>query len=235
MKAIQLGDIHIEVRQKDIKNVHLSVHPPDGAVRISAPAHMDPDTIRVYAISKLSWIKKQQAKLRAQARETEREFLDRESHYFLGERYLLRVEERDEKPKVLRGHGKLTLRVRPGASTQKKQAVLEAWYRSELRRIASELVVVYEKRMGRSVAELRIKKMKTKWGTCNIEARRIWLNLELVKKPPACIEYIVVHELVHLFERNHNERFVALMDKYLPEWRVVREELNRLPVGHVVW
>jgi predicted metal-dependent hydrolase len=235
MDQLRLGNIIIDVEQKDIKNIHLSVYPPAGNVRIAAPLRMDLDTIRVYALSKMSWIRKQQAKLRGQDRETPREFLNRESHYFKGRRYLLKVIEIDAAPKVELKHSALHLYVRPGTPTAKRQAILDQWYRVHLKVVLPVLIEKWEQKMNVSVNEFGIKKMKTKWGTCNIEAGRIWINLELAKKPPECLEYIVVHEMVHLIERNHNDRFMAFMDEYLPKWRYYRDALNRLPVKHENW
>lgn len=235
MSEIQLGDIKIEVTQKDIKNVHLSVYPPLGKVKIAAPDRMELDTIRIYAISKLSWIKKQQAKILAQKREAPREYITKESHYFQGKRYLLKVIEHNAIPFVKQKHSHLELYIRPDTNVQKRKEILEEWYRSELKIMVTKYISKWEKTMDISVAGFGIKKMKTKWGTCNIEAKRIWINLELAKKPTECLEYIVVHEMVHFFERNHNTRFVALMDKYLPNWRELKTELNKLPVSHIDW
>lgn len=235
MPEIVLGDIHAEVIKKDIKNVHLSVHPPNGRVRIAAPLRMNLETIRIFTISKLGWIKKQQQKFKNQQREPEREFLNRESHYFLGKRYLLKIKEVNSAIGVVHKLNKLELHIKPDSSIEKRKKVLDEWYRSELKSIASDLIDKWEKRMKVKVSEFGIKKMKTKWGTCNREAKRVWLNLELAKKPVECIEYIVVHEMVHLLERNHNERFIAYMNKFLPQWRSLKEELNRLPVSHVDW
>jgi predicted metal-dependent hydrolase len=235
MDYIQLGDISIEVEQKDIKNLHLSVYPPIGRVRIAAPLKMNLDTIRIYAISKLSWIKKQQEKILSQKREAPREYLNKESHYFLGKRFLLKVIEVDNVPVVNLTHKTIELYVRPGSSTEKRKEILDNWYREQLRALAADFIAQWEKKMKLKVSELGIKKMKTKWGTCNEEAKRIWLNFELVKKPIQCIEYIVVHELVHFKERNHNDKFVAYMNHYLPEWKQLKKELNKLPVSHVDW
>ena len=232
---LKLGDITIDVVKKDIKNIHLGVYPPTGSVRISAPSRMDSDTIRVFAISKLSWIKKQQAKLKNQKREAPREFLNRESHYFKGKRYLLKVIERDAAPRVVLKHSTLELYARPDASQEKHKTILDEWYRQQLKELAPTLIEKWEKRMKVQVNEFRIKKMKTKWGTCTRDAKRIWLNLELAKKPTQCLEYIVVHEMVHLFERNHNDRFISLITKFMPKWRFHKDELNRLPVSHVDW
>lgn len=232
---ISLGDIVLEVVKKDIKNVHLSVYPPSGKVRISAPLRMKTDTIRVYAISKLDWIKQQQKKLRAQARETPREYVDRESHYVWGRRYLLKVVHHDGTPSVEIKHNRLVLRVRPGASGEKRREVLENWYRDQLRMAIPRIIAKWEPRLGVTVSRFFIQRMKTQWGSCNPRAGSIRLNTELAKKPSECLEYIVVHEVAHLIEPTHNDRFVALMDRFLPKWEFLREELNRLPVRHEDW
>ena len=235
MKQIELGDIIIDVELKDIKNIHLSVYPPKGKVRISAPKRMDLDTIRVFAISKLKWIKKQREAFKKQERETQREYLSRESHYFLGERYLLKVIEHDASPRVILKKKELELIVRPDTPLEKKKEILDEWYRAELKKVVPPLIQKWEKMIGVQSQEFGIKKMRTRWGTCNQKARRIWLNLELAKKPVECIEYIVVHELVHLLERSHKEKFIALMDEHMAKWRFYRDELNRLPFSHVDW
>jgi len=235
MQQIMLGDISIDVVQKDIKNLHLSVYPPSGSVRISAPLRMDLDTIRIFAISKLSWIRKQQSKLRSQDRETPREFITRESHYYLGKRYLLKVIEHHASPKIEIKHETIEMYIRPNTGAEKREKILIDWYRRRLKEMIPEIIAQYEKAMKVDVAEFGVKKMKTKWGACNREAKRIWLNLELAKKPRECIEYIVVHEMVHLLERHHNERFTAFMDRFLPMWKSYKEELNRRPLRHENW
>ncbi len=235
MSQIELGNITIDVEHKDIKNIHLSVYPPNGKVKISAPTRMDLDTIRVYAISKLQWIKKKQNQFRNQERETPREYLTKESHYFLGKRYLLKVIEHDASPSVTLTHREIIMYVRPGIPPNKKQEIMDEWYRRELKEIIPPLLSKWETIIGVKTNEFGIKKMKTKWGTCNPEKKRIWINLELAKKPVECIEYIVVHELVHLLERTHNERFIGYMDEFMPKWRFYREELNRLPFSHTEW
>lgn len=235
MQQINLGDIVVDVVQKDIKHLHLSVYPPLGKVKIAAPERMNIDTIRIYAISKLDWIRKQQTKLKAQQREAPRDYLTRESHYYLGTRYLLKVVERDAAPAVILKHRTIVLHVRPGADKAKKQEVLDSWYRQQLKDMIPAYISKWEQKLGVSVAEFAVKKMRTKWGTCNTNAARIWLNFELAKKPAQCIEYIVVHEMIHLLERSHNARFVAYMDKFLPHWRQLKDELNKLPVSHVDW
>ena len=233
--TISLGDITVEVVQKDIKNLHLSVYPPTGAVRIAAPSRMDLGTIRVFAISKLGWIKSQQRKLRAQPREAPREYLDRESHFVWGRRYLLQIVEKDAAPQVELKHSKLLLQVRPGSGDTKKRVVLEGWYRERLKQAAPPLVAKWERLMGVAVQRVFAQRMKTKWGSCSPGAGNIRLNTDLAKKPPECLEYIVVHEMAHLLEPTHNSRFQALMDGFMPSWRFCRDELNRLPVRHEDW
>lgn len=235
MQQIKLGSITVDVEKKDIKNIHLSVYPPKGRVKIAAPLHYNIDTIRMFAISKLSWIKKQQEKLRNQQREAQREYKSRESHYFLGKRYLLKVIEQDSAPQVVLKHNVIELHIRKGTSVSKKEEILQIWYRQQLRELTSRLIAKLEKKISMKVSEVCIRRMKTKWGTCNQKAKRIWLNTELAKKPIESIEYVLIHEMVHLRERNHNEKFIAYMNKYAPNWKNLREELNRSALGHVEW
>lgn len=235
MKQLTLGGIVVEVVQKDIRNLHLSVHPPAGKVRIAAPLRMDLDTIRVFAITKLSWIKSQQKKLCEQERETPREYLDRESHYVWGKRYLLKLVEKDAAPTVEIKHNKLILQVRPAASQEKKQQVLDAWYREQLKVVVPGLVAKWEKIIGVKTGKIFVQKMKTKWGSCSPRLHNIRINTDLAKKPSQCLEYIVAHELTHLLERHHNDRFIALMDAHMPQWRQFREMLNGLPLSHQEW
>jgi predicted metal-dependent hydrolase len=232
---IELGDITVDVILKDIKNVHLSVYPPAGRVRISAPKRMSLDTIRVFAISKLDWIKQQQAKLRGQERETPREYLDRESHYVWGKRYLLTVTESGAPPAIELKHRRMVLRVRPGTGPEKREALVEEWYREQLKEAVPPLLERWEPLLGVKANRWFVQRMKTKWGSCNHRSGTIRLNTELAKKPPACLEYIVVHELVHLLEPTHNARFLALMDRFMPNWQFHREELNRLPLRRERW
>ena len=231
----KLGDIVVDVVQKDIKNLHLSVHPPAGKVRISAPMRMDLNTIRVFAITKLAWIKSQQKKLREQERETPREYLDRESHYVWGKRYLLKLVEKDAAPTVELKHNKMILQLRPAASHEKRQEVLDAWYREQLKEVVPPLIAKWEKAVGVKVGKFFVQKMKTKWGSCSPASKNIRINTDLAKKPLQCLEYIVAHELTHLLERHHNDHFIALMDAHMPQWRQYREMLNSLPLGHQEW
>jgi hypothetical protein len=232
---IQLGDIVVDVVQKDIKNIHLSVYPPTGKVRISAPLRMDIDTIRVFAITKLGWIKSQQKKLLEQARETPREYLDRESHYLWGKRYLLKVVEKDAAPEVELKHNKMLFQIRPATTDERKQDILEAWYREKLKEVVPDLIAKWEPLMGVKVEKFFVQKMKTKWGSCSPASKSIRLNTDLAKKPPECLEYIVVHEMTHLLEPTHNARFISLMDQFMPKWRFYKDELNKLPVRHENW
>lgn len=232
---LQLGDVAVDVIQKDIKNVHLSVYPPIGRVRISAPLDMDISTIRVFAISKLGWVKQQQKKLRAQDRETSREYIDRESHYVWGRRYLLKVLEADAVPKVELKPRRLLLQVRPGSTMATRRSVLDQWYRDELKCVAPAIIKRWQRMIDVEVKGIFVQAMRTKWGSCNTAAQTIRLNTELAKKPRECLEYIVVHEIVHLLEPTHNARFIALMDRHMPNWRIHRAALNRLPVRHEEW
>jgi predicted metal-dependent hydrolase len=232
---LKLGDIAVDVVLKDIKNVHLSVYPPTGRVRISAPERMSLDTIRVFVISKLGWIKRQQERLRGQDRETPREYLDRESHYVWGRRYLLNVVEDLAAPKVELKHSKMILRVGPGTNDETKQEAVASWYRNQIKTAVAELIAKWGLVIGVKVERVFVQQMKTKWGSCNPGTRSIRLNTDLAKKPRECLEYIVVHEMVHLLEPTHNAHFVALMDRLMPQWRLRREQLNRLPVRHEEW
>ena len=235
MVQLRLGEIAVEVVLKDIKNIHLSVYPPAGKVRISAPSRMTLDTIRVFAISKLGWIKQQQEKLRGQERETRREYLDRESHFVWGKRYLLKVIECDEAPSVESKDNGMLLRMRRGTPDNKKQAVMEAWYRKQIRNAVPSLIAKWEPVIGVKVEKFFVRRMKTKWGSCNAASKSIRLNTDLAKKPLQCLEYIVVHEMAHLFVRRHNSKFVNLMDKCLPNWKLLRQTLNSGPLAHVEW
>src|SRR6266849_4785860 len=204
---LELGEIAVEVVLKDIKNIHLSVYPPTGRVRISAPSRMSLDTIRVFAISKLGWIKQQQAKLQGQERETPREHLDRESHYVWDKRYLLKLIEEDASPEVELKRNEMILRVRPGMNDETKQAIVAQWYREQVRAAVLVLVAKWEPVLGLKVERVFVQKMKTKWGSCNPMSNSIRLNTELAKKPSSCLEYIVVHEMAHLLVRYHDDRF----------------------------
>ena len=227
---IKLGDIVVDVVLKDIKNVNLRVFPPTGRVRITAPRHVTIDTLRVFAVSKLDWIKKQQAKLRNQPRETPRKYVDRESHYVWGKRYLLTVLEADKPALIALQDGRMILRVPPGTNRPKKKALVERWYREQIKMAVPPLLERWQPQIGVKTERFFVRRMKTLWGSCNPKARTIRLNTELAKKPEKYLEYIVVHELAHMQEPSHNARFRALMDRLIPSWRLLRGELNRAPL-----
>ena len=232
---LKLGDIAVDVVMKDIKNIHLSVYPPAGRVRISAPKHLNINSIRVFAISKLGWIKQQQKKLRDQERDTPREYLDLESHYVWGRRYLLKLIEEHSTPRVELQHNKMVLRARPGTNEESKRAIVAAWYREQIKAATPELVSKWEPFVGVKLKRIFVQEMKTKWGSCNPARQSIRLNTDLAKKPRECLEYIIVHEMVHVLEPTHNARFIALMDRLMPQWRGHRAQLNQLPVRHEEW
>lgn len=226
---LHIGSIEIEVTFKAIKNLHLSVHPPNGRVTIASPDFYDLEKVKIYAATKLGWIKKEQDKIRSQKREEPKLMITHESHQFLGKRYLLKVIE-SNRPKLILKHNVIEIYSLPEASVEKRQKTLYNWYKKELEGKIGNLISEYAKQMDISDIHYGIRKMKTKWGSCNIEKRILWFNIELAKKPIDCIEYIVVHEMVHLMERNHNKNFIILMDKFLPNWRVQKKILNDLPL-----
>jgi hypothetical protein len=235
-RQITVSGVQVQVFRKGIKNLHLGVYPPHGRVRVAAPLRVSDDAVRLAVIGKLGWIKRQRARFEGQPRQSAREMVSGESHYFLGRRYRLRVIERAGGGTVeLHGKSTLELRVRPSTNAGQRNRILHQWYRQQLKVLIPPLVEKWQAALGVAVAEWGVKKMKTRWGTCNIEARRIWLNLELAKKPVQCLEYIVAHELVHLIERNHNDRFVSILEKHLPLWRLHRQELNSAPLSHETW
>ena len=236
MKQITISDIKIDVISKDIKNIHLGVYPPTGRVRIAAPLKINEDAIRLFAISKLGWIKRHRQKFAGQERIAPREYKQRESHYFRGRRYLLNVIEAQAPPKVvIRSKTYLDLYIRPGASTQKRHEIMTEWYRAELKKQIPAIIEKWEKILKVKVNGWQVKLMKTKWGSCNREKKRIWINLELAKKPERCLEYIIVHEMVHFLERHHKDKFLSYMDTYLPNWKKLKTELNKLPASHADW
>ena len=234
-ETIRLGEVAIRVTRKDVKNVHLSVHPPSGRVTLTAPAATRPEVARAYAISKLGWIKAQRTVLLAQARETPRRLVERESHQLWGRRHLLSVRYQDCKPFVLLDHKRMTLVVRPGSDAQRRAEVMHAWHKSLLHAAVPPLIAKWESRLKVQVAAYFLQRMKTKWGSCNAMAGRIRLNTELVKKPKDLLEYVVVHEMAHLLEPTHSDRFVALLSHHWPQWRESRQELNELPLGAESW
>ncbi len=234
-ETLRFGEIAIAVTRKDIKHVHLSVHPPSGRVTLVAPTGTRPEVARAYAVSRLGWIRKQQARLRAQARETSRQFVTRESHYLWGRRYLLSVVYSEAKPLVTIDHRRITITVRPGSSVQKRAQLMHEWHKSLLHTAVPPLIAKWEPKLGVNVAGYFLQRMKTKWGSCNHRAGHIRLNTELVKKPKDLIEYVIVHEMAHLLEPTHSERFISVLEKHYPSWREARAELNELPLAAEAW
>ncbi len=235
MAQLKLGDLSVDIVYKDIKNIHLSVYPPAGRVRVAAPRRMQQETIRGFLVAKLPWIRQQQRKLREQERETEREYLDRESHYVLGKRCLLYVIEDDAPPRVELRNQRLVLRVRPGTSEEAKQHLLDEWYRHLLKDTAAPVIAKWEPLLRVRVQKCFVQRMKTKWGSCNHKRGTIRLNTELAKKPRECLEYLIVHEMIHLIEPTHNARFQKLLADAMPRWQHHRQQLNRLPLRHETW
>lgn len=228
-ETIKIGGVEIEVRFKDIKNLHLSVHPPLGNVTISSPTGYSLEKVRIYAATKLGWIKKEQRKFHAQEREPIRDYTTQESHFFLGIRYLLRMEKGTKNTVEVKGRKILICSTDPSDKAL-SEMLLYRFYRKELRQLLISMVAEKSKAMDVPVPPFRIRRMKTKWGSCAVDKSRVWFNIELAKKPLDCIEYVVVHELVHLLERHHNKRFILLMDKHLPSWRTQKKLLNELPI-----
>ena len=234
-ETIHLGEIAIAVTRKNIKHVHLSVYPPGGRVTLVAPTGTRLEVARAYAASRLGWIRAQQARLLGQARETPRQYIERESHSLWGRRYLLSVREQEAKPSVRLTHRRITLTVRPGTSRARRQSVMHEWHKSLLHNAVPGLIRKWQPKLGVEVAGYFLQRMKTKWGSCNHRAGHIRLNTELVKKPKDLLEYVVVHEMLHLIAPTHSEQFLTLVTKHYPSWREAREELNDLPLAAESW
>jgi hypothetical protein len=236
MEQLTIANLEIDVVRKDIKNMHLAVYPPVGRIRLAAPEHTDSEVIRLFAISKLGWIKKHVKGFKESHRESPRKYISGEAHYFLGKKYMLEVNESASKNSIaIKGTKKILMSVRANTTLDAKQRLMKEWYRAYLKSVVPELIAKWEQVIGVKCSSWQIMHMKTKWGSCKTENKRILLNLELAKKPTICLEYIVVHELVHLIERNHNDNFIKLLNQFMPKWRLNRDELNRLPVAHVDW
>lgn len=235
-EMLTVNGIAVQVVRKDIKNLHLAVYPPDGRVRVAVPNHITDDNVRLAVVSKLSWIKKQQKDFQEQTRQSERQYVSGECHYHFGKRCRLQLIERVGSHKVeLLQSGKLKLFVNPNTTIANREKLLDEWRRNELKKRAAELLEKWQPIIGKQVVHCGIRKMRTKWGSCNSEKRNIWLNLELSKKPPECLEYILVHEMVHFLERGHNDNFRYYMDKFMPNWRLAKRRLNQLPLKHENW
>lgn len=244
IKSVPANDVHqievsgllVEVVRKNIKNLHLAVYPPLGKVRVAAPLRVGDEAVRLSVLTRLAWIKRQRAKFVGQERQSQREYVTGESHYFQGRRYRLNVVIHAGPGHVaIRNKSTLDLFVREGTDTAHREKLLLGWYRGQLKALIPALIDQWAGVVGEMPTGWGVKQMKTKWGTCNIKARHIWLNLELAKKPVHCLEYIIVHELAHLLERHHNDRFIALMNQAMPQWQMYRKELNQAPLGHEDW
>lgn len=229
-EILQIGEIKIQVTRKDIKNVHLSVHPPDGKVTLAAPRSTRLEVARAYAISKPRWIRNQQVKLRNQARETPRQYIERESHYLWGRRYLMTLKETTGRTGVTLDHKRLTLNLRSGSDQATRERLIHEWHKKQLRKVLPALIAKWEKKLNVRVHQYFLQRMKTKWGSCNHKSGNIRLNTELVKKPKDLLEYVLVHEMVHLIEPTHSERFFEILTRHYPGWKEAREELNELPL-----
>ncbi len=233
--SFTIANIDVDIVRKDIKNMHLAVYPPHGRVRLAAPNKTDFEVLRLFAISKLPWLKKNIKSFENQARETVRDYVSGESHFFKGNRYLLEVIYHSGHNKIVLNNKTISLYTKQSTTKENRSKTFKDWYRKQLKLQVPELINKWEKVIGVKANDWGVKQMKTKWGSCNIESKRIWLNLELAKKPTSCLEYIIVHELVHLLERNHTDKFIAHMDEFMPKWRLYRDELNSLPVVHNDW
>lgn len=233
---LQLGSIEVLVVRKPIKNLHLSVLPPAGRVRVASPENMKDDAIRTLIATRLPWIKRQQNKFVCQERQTKRDYVSGESHYFFGKRYRLELVYKDAVPDVfLKGNNKMILQVRPKSPAAKRHEVMAEWYRKQLHPVVSGFMDKWQEKIGVKATHWGIMQMKTRWGTCNNKLARILFNLELAKKPSPCVEYVVVHELLHLIEKKHNDKFATLMSGYIPKWRSIKEELNSFVLSYEEW
>ena len=233
--CLTVRGIRVDVVYKDIKNLHIGVYPPLGRVRVAAPKRLDDEHVRLAVIQRLSWIKRQRQQLQDAARQSQREMVTGESHYVWGVRYRLKIVERPGKRQVKLEGDRLIMCVPAGTDTDARRRLLDEWHRDQLRARIPGLIERWEPKVGRQVAHWQIKRMKTKWGSCSPDAARLWFNVELAKKHPLYLEYIVVHEMTHLLERNHGEHFTALMDRFLPRWRALRDQLNNAPLSHEEW
>lgn len=233
---LQIQDLDVETIKKNIKNIHLGVYPPNGRVRVAAPTNTSDDTIELLVLEKMSWIKKQQNKFIKQERQTKREYVSGESHYYLGKRYLLNVKETKDKPRIEIKRAKhIDLYIKEGSTIEQRKHLMQEWYRQQLKKVIPRYIQKWQDKTGITINEWRVKQMKTKWGSCNRDAKRIWLNLELGKKPRECLEYIILHEMVHLLERNHNDQFIEYMNQFMPNWKFLKEKLNQFPISHGNW
>ena len=234
--TITVNELPVKVVRKKIKNLHLAVYPPNGWVRIAVPEIIDDEAVRLAVMSKFGWIKRQIKSFEDQPRQSARELITGESHYYLGRRYLLDIVHTEKRPFIeILNKKTLVLNINENTGLEEREKLLTDWYRKEMKRILPGIIRKWEIKSDLQVNSYGIKRMKTKWGSCNPRHKRIWLNLELIKKPINCLEYIVVHEIVHFLERTHNDNFVAHMDRIMPQWRTFRDDLNRSPLAHENW
>jgi predicted metal-dependent hydrolase len=233
---VVVSGIPIQIVRKAIKNLHLGVYPPNGRVRVAAPLRINDNAVRLAVVERLKWIKRQQARFESQIRQSKREMVTGESHYVFGTRYRLRViSDETKRGRVVKNRSRLELHVPANSDLARRQKILRKWYRDLLKEAVPPLLAKWQTILGTELSDWRIRRMKTKWGACNARTSRIWLNLELAKKPTQCLEYIIAHELTHLIERHHNERFVGILDRHLPGWREHRASLNAAPLAHERW
>lgn len=230
--SITVSDLDIIIERKDIKNLHIGVYPPNGKIRVATPLHINNEAVRLAVISKLSWIKKQREAFLNQPRQSKREMISGESHYLFGKRYLLNVTYRNGKYEILKKHSKLELYVNKNTTVENRQKVIDEFYRQNLKVEIEKYIDKWQNTLGATISSWKIQKMKTKWGSCNIEDKKLLFNLELAKVSLECIEYIVVHEMLHLKERHHNDNFKALMSKYLSDWLSRKEQLKMCQIGY---
>jgi hypothetical protein len=232
---LTVAGINVDVVYKNIKNMHISVYPPVGRVRVAAPNRLDEDAIRLAVVQRLPWIKKQREQLQAAERQSTREMVTGESHYVWGQRLRLKLTDGGGRPHIDAVGSELQLSVPPGMDDARRRKLLESWYRKQVKAALPPLIDKWEAIIGLKVNAWTVRRMKTKWGSCNPDSATLWFNIELAKKRPACLEYIVVHEMTHFHERTHNDHFVELMDKYLPSWRAIRDELNGALLAKEEW
>ncbi len=233
--CLTIAGIDVDVVYKQIKNLHIGVYPPMGRVRVAAPQRLDDDQVRLAVVNRLQWIKRQREQLQAADRQTIREIVTGESHYVWGNRLRLKVTERPGRAHIEVDGDRLLLYTPEGTSAERRRDVLDCWYRQQLRRAVAPVIAKWETSFDVTVPEWSIRRMKTKWGSCNRESGHIWFNVELAKKHPDSLEYLAVHEMTHLLERGHGERFVKLMDKNMPDWRARRDALNDAPLAAEDW
>ena len=233
---LQVQDLQIDVNPKDIKNLHISIMPPDGRIRVSCPFSMSEESVRLSIVSKLSRIRKEQRSFAEYVRESKKEMISGESHYVDGNRHILEFVEVKESPSIsIKNKKNIILKARPNSTRENREKIMHEWLRNRMYENLEGLIIKWEGIIGIKASYYGIRRMRTKWGSCNSEEKRIWLNLELAKKSPQCLEYVLVHEMIHILEPKHNDRFFSLLDEYMPSWRIHKEMLDEPPLVHVNW